>query len=76
MSNELPQTANTIQTAGVESGGMDAPMPGSYDFTPDEIAERLERVFNGYLGCDTGDTPGELQTNHHLIQSIIKHFKH
>lgn len=52
-----------------------ATMPVLDDFTPDEIGERLERVFNGYLGCDTGDCPDELQTNHHLIVSIIQYFK-
>ena len=46
------------------------------DFTPDEIAERLNHVFNGYLGCDTGDSPDERQTNHDMILRIIAHFSH
>lgn len=46
------------------------------DFTPDEIAERLNHVFNGYLGCDTDDSPDELQTNHDMILRIIAHFSH
>lgn len=45
------------------------------DFTPDEIEERLNHVFNGYLGCDTGDAPDELQINHDLIIRVIAHFK-
>jgi len=44
------------------------------DFTPDEIAERLNHIFNGYLGCDTGDAPDELQINHDLILRVIALF--
>lgn len=45
------------------------------DFSTEEIEERLIEIFNGYLGADTGAMPDELQTNHHLIHSIIKYFK-
>ena len=45
------------------------------DFPVEEIEERLIEIFNGYLGADTGATPDELQTKHHLIHSIIKYFK-
>ncbi len=40
-----------------------------------EIERRLNDIFNGYLGCDTGDTPSELQQNHHLINCIIDVFR-
>lgn len=44
------------------------------DYDAKEIEERLNHMFNGYLGCDTGDTPEELQQNHHLILSIVEVF--
>lgn len=47
-------------------------LPG---FETKEIESRLQDIFNGYLGCDTGDSPEELQTNHHLIMLVINHFK-
>lgn len=51
-------------------------LPGALgDYSLLEIEERLIEIFNGYLGADTGATPDELQTNHHLIHLIIKHFK-
>ena len=51
-------------------------IPGTLgDFPIEEIEERLIEILNGYLGADTGATPDELQTNHHLIHSIIKYFK-
>jgi len=45
------------------------------DYTPEEIEERLNDIFEGYLGADTGAMPGELQQNHHLIHQIIGLFK-
>lgn len=47
-----------------------------YGYDAKEIEKRLNDIFNGYLGCDTGDTPEELQQNHHLIMCIIKVFNH
>lgn len=46
-----------------------------YGYNSDEIEKRLNDIFNGYLGCDTGDTPEELQQNHHLIMRIVEVFK-
>lgn len=34
------------------------------DFDIPEIENRLNAIFNGYLGCDTGDSPEEIQSNH------------
>ncbi|MEF9924674.1 MAG: hypothetical protein RR854_08900 [Muribaculaceae bacterium] len=45
-----------------------------YGYNSKEIEKRLNDVFNGYLGCDTGDTPNELQQNHHLIRCIVEVF--
>lgn len=45
-----------------------------YSYNSDEIEKRLNDIFNGYLGCDTGDTPKELQQNHHLIRCIMNVF--
>lgn len=45
------------------------------DYNSKEIENRLNNIFNGYLGCDTGDMPEELQQNHHLITSIIEVFR-
>ena len=45
------------------------------DFTADEIEERLNTIFNGYLGSDTDDPPDELQQNHYLITSITSVFR-
>ena len=45
------------------------------DYDQEEIEQRLNSVFNGYLGCDTGDPPAELQINHTLILSIIDMFR-
>lgn len=44
------------------------------DYTLWEIEHRLNDIFNGYLGADTGDIPAELQQNHHLIRCIIEVF--
>ena len=46
-----------------------------YDYDAKEIEKRLNDIFNGYLGCDTGDAPEELQQNHHLILSIVEVFR-
>lgn len=46
-----------------------------YDYDSGEIEKRLNSIFNGYLGCDTGDLPKEIQQNHHLILSIIELFR-
>lgn len=46
---------------------------GDYDAI--EIEARLDHIFNGYLGCDTGDAPEELQQNHHLIRCIVEVFR-
>lgn len=45
------------------------------DYDVKEVDTRLNHIFNGYLGCDTGDTPEELQQNHHLILSIVEAFR-
>ncbi|MDD3078296.1 MAG: hypothetical protein PHH37_04210 [Paludibacter sp.] len=45
-----------------------------YGYNSAEIEKRLNDIFNGYLGCDTGDTPEELQQNHHLIRCIVNVF--
>ena len=45
------------------------------DYDAKEIETRLNSIFNAYLGSDTGDTPEELQQNHHLILSIIEVFR-
>lgn len=45
------------------------------DYDANEVDVRLNHIFNGYLGCDTGDTPEELQQNHHLILSIVEVFR-
>lgn len=45
------------------------------NYDSQEIEKRLNSIFNGYLGCDTGDLPGEIQQNHHLILSIIELFR-
>jgi len=45
------------------------------NFSPQEIEERLNDIFEGYLGADTGAMPTELQLNHHLIHQIIELFK-
>lgn len=45
------------------------------DYDAKEVDARLNHIFNGYLGCDTGDTPEELQQNHHLILSIVEVFR-
>lgn len=45
------------------------------DYDSQEIEKRLNSIFNGYLGCDTGDLPEEIQQNHHLILSIIELFR-
>ena len=45
------------------------------DYDTEEIETRLNSIFNGYLGCDTGDSPEELQQNHHLILSIVEVFR-
>ena len=51
-------------------------LPGDLcDFSIEEVEERLSDIFEGYLGADTGSTPEELQLNHHLIRSIIRHLK-
>lgn len=46
-----------------------------WGYDPNEIETRLTDIFNGYLGCDTGATPEELQQNHHLIVQITKMFR-
>lgn len=46
-----------------------------YGYNAKEIEKRLNDVFNGYLGCDTGDGPSELQQNHHLIKCIVEVFR-
>lgn len=46
-----------------------------YDYDMNEIETRLNDIFNGYLGCDTGATHEELQQNHHMLMQIIKVFK-
>ena len=45
------------------------------DFEPGEIEDRLNDIFNGYLGCDTGHTLDDLQMNHHLIRRIVGIFR-
>jgi len=45
------------------------------DYSQQEIDERLNEIFNGYLGSDNGHTPQELQQNHHLIRAIINMFR-
>lgn len=45
------------------------------DFDIPEIENRLNAIFNGYLGCDTGDSPEEIQSNHYLICCIIEFLK-
>lgn len=45
------------------------------DFEPGEIEDRLNDIFNGYLGCDTGGTLEDLQVNHHLIRRIAEIFR-
>lgn len=45
------------------------------DFEPGEIEDRLNDIFNGYLGCDTGGTLEDLQVNHHLIRRIAGIFR-
>lgn len=45
------------------------------DYDNEEIETRLNNIFNGYLGCDTGDSPEELQQNHHMILSIVEVFR-
>ncbi len=45
------------------------------DYDTEEIETRLNNIFNGYLGCDTGDSPEELQQNHHLILAIVEVFR-
>lgn len=45
------------------------------DYDIEEIETRLNNIFNGYLGCDTGDSPEELQQNHHLILAIVEVFR-
>lgn len=49
--------------------------PIMYGYEGKEVEKRLNHIFNGYLGCDTGDTPEELQQNHHLILSIVEIFR-
>jgi hypothetical protein len=45
------------------------------DYNANEIETRLNAIFNGYLGCDTGDSPDEIQQNHHVVLSIINVFR-
>ncbi|NDW11956.1 hypothetical protein D0T50_03510 [Bacteroides sp. 214] len=45
------------------------------DYGSQEIEERLNEIFNGYLGSDNGHLPQELQLNHLLIRSIINMFR-
>jgi hypothetical protein len=45
------------------------------NYDSQEIEERLNDIFNGYLGSDNGHAPQELQQNHHLILSIIELFR-
>lgn len=45
------------------------------NYDSQEIEKRLNSIFNGYLGCDTGDLPEEIQQNHHLILSMIELFR-
>lgn len=46
-----------------------------FSFNNKEIEERLNAIFNGCLGADTGDSPEDMQLNHHLILRIIKLFR-
>ncbi len=46
-----------------------------YDYDMNEIETRLNDIFNGYLGCDTGATHEEMQQNHHMLMQIVKVFK-
>ncbi|WP_163216234.1 hypothetical protein [Bacteroides sp. 224] len=45
------------------------------NYDSQEIEERLNEIFNGYLGSDNGHLPQELQLNHYLIRSIINMFR-
>lgn len=45
------------------------------NYSSQEIEDRLNDIFEGYLGADTGAMPTELQLNHHLIRQIIELFK-
>jgi hypothetical protein len=47
----------------------------NWDNNVDDITSRLNRIFNGYLGSDTGDCPDELQSNHLLITQLIDAFR-
>lgn len=44
------------------------------DYSPDEVRERLDNVFSGYLSADTGDTPDEQQTNFELFRLLKRLF--
>lgn len=45
------------------------------DYDINEVESRLNDIFNGYLGCDTGATPEELQQNHHMTTQIVRVFR-
>lgn len=46
-----------------------------YGYDAKEVEQRLNDIFNGYLGSDTGDASEELQQNHHLIRCIVGVFR-
>ncbi len=46
-----------------------------YGYDSREIEKRLNDIFNGYLGSDSGDCPEELQQNHYLITRIVEVFR-
>ena len=45
------------------------------DYDINEVESRLNDISNGYLGCDPGATPEELQQNHHMTTHIVRVFR-